>query len=67
VQVDPIKPKLIPPGTKHMKLLRDILLSTFAFKINLRRYNMASHTMDKLHQSADVALRRMVGRCRLTL
>jgi len=39
VQVDPIKPKLKPPGTKRLKLKYDELLSTFAFKFNLRRYS----------------------------
>jgi len=38
VQVDPIKPKLKPPGTKHLKLKCDELLSSFAFRFNLRRY-----------------------------
>ena len=38
-QVHPIKPKLKPPGTKRLKLNCDILLSTSAFKFNLRRYN----------------------------
>ena len=28
---------LKPPGTKHLKLKCDILLSTFAFKFNVRR------------------------------
>ena len=37
MQVDPIKPKLKPPGTKHLKLQCDILVSTSAFKFNLRR------------------------------
>jgi hypothetical protein len=41
VQVDPIKPTLKPPGTKHLKLKCDILLPNFAFKINLRRYTPA--------------------------
>ena len=36
--VDPIKPKLEPPGTKRLKLNRDVLLSTSAFKYSLRRY-----------------------------
>jgi hypothetical protein len=40
VQVDPIKPKLKAPGTKRLKLKYDELLSTFAFKINSRRYTM---------------------------
>ena len=37
MQVDPIRPMLKPPGTKHLKLKCDMLLSTFAFKFNLRR------------------------------
>jgi len=40
VQVDPIKTKLTPPGTKRLKVKCDLLLSTSAFKINLRRYSM---------------------------
>ena len=39
MQVDPIKPKLRPPGTKRWKANCDVLLSTSAFKFNLRRYN----------------------------
>ena len=35
--VDPVKPMLKPPGTKRLKLKCDVLLSSFAFKINLRR------------------------------
>jgi len=38
VQVDLMKPKLKPPRTKRSKLKCDILLSTSAFKFNLRRY-----------------------------
>ncbi len=38
VQVDPIKPKLKPPGTKRLKLKFDILLSTSAYKFIFRRY-----------------------------
>jgi hypothetical protein len=41
VQVDPIQPKLKPPGMKRLKLTCDILLSNFAFKSNLRRYTEA--------------------------
>jgi hypothetical protein len=41
VQVDPIKPELKPPGTKRLILNIDILLSTSAFKIDLRRYTKA--------------------------
>jgi len=39
VQIDPIKPKLKPPGIKRLKLNCDMLLSTSAFRINLRRYS----------------------------
>jgi len=38
VKVDPIKPKLKPPGTTCLKLKHDGLLSNFGFKFNLRRY-----------------------------
>jgi len=38
VQVDPIKPKLKPPGTKRVKLESDVLLSNIAFKLHLRHY-----------------------------
>jgi hypothetical protein len=34
-----MKPKLKPPGTKGLELKCDILLSTSAFKFNLRRYS----------------------------
>ena len=41
MQVDPIKPKLRPPGNKRLKLLKcELLLSNSAFTSNLRRYNM---------------------------
>jgi len=40
---------LKPPGTKHLKLKCDELLSSFAFKFKLRRYNMAmNHIGGKL-------------------
>jgi hypothetical protein len=38
VQVDPIKPKLKMPRSKRLKLNCDVLLSTSAFKFNLRRF-----------------------------
>jgi len=41
VQVVPIKPTLKAPGTKRLKLKCDRLLSTLAFKFNLRRYTSA--------------------------
>jgi hypothetical protein len=37
VLLDPAKPKLKPPGTKRLKLNFDMLLSTSAFKSNMRR------------------------------
>jgi len=62
VQVDPIKPKLKPPGTKRLKLKCDMLLSTFAFKFNLRRCNWAHEIA--LYVEADVLrpLEYQVGR-----
>ena len=39
VQVDPIKPKLKSSGTKRLKMENDELLSSFAFKFNLGRFN----------------------------
>ena len=42
--MDPTKPMLKPPGAKHSKLKCDILLSTIAFKFNLRRYSMAERS-----------------------
>ena len=42
MQLDPIKPKLKPPGSKLLKLKCDVLPSNFAFKFNLRRYNQVS-------------------------
>jgi hypothetical protein len=41
VQVDPMKPMLKPPGTKHLKPECAMLLSTFAFNFNLRWYTSA--------------------------
>ena len=41
VRVEPMKSKLKAPGTpgtKRLKLKHDNLLSSFAFKFNLRRY-----------------------------
>ena len=40
MQVNPIKPMLKPPGTKHLKLKYDELLSSLAFKFNFRRYTL---------------------------
>ena len=48
MQVDPIKLELKAPETaktNHLTLKRDGLLSTVAFKINLRRYTMGPAIM----------------------
>ena len=42
MQVDPIRSTLKPPGLKRLKVQHDELLSTFTFKINLRRYSTGS-------------------------
>ena len=58
MQVDPIKPKLKPLGTERLKPNCDILLSTSAFKINLRRYtaDMTAETAAKHAQKVrDIA------------
>ena len=52
VQVDPMKPMLKPPGTKHLKLKRDVLLSTSAFTFNLRRYTVV-HKADAAFDDSD--------------
>ena len=44
-QVDPIKFKLKAPGTQRLKPKYDKLLSSFAFKFNLRRYIMVKKGM----------------------
>jgi len=41
VQVDPIEPKLKPPGYTRLKPKHNSSLSSFAFKFNLRRYSLA--------------------------
>ena len=38
MQIDPIKPTLKAPGVKRLMLKYDAPLSTFALKLNLRRY-----------------------------
>ena len=40
MQVEPITPTLHAPGTKRLKLKYHELLSSVAFKFNLRRYNL---------------------------
>ena len=41
MQVDLIKPTLKAPGTRHLELKSDILLSNFAFKFNSHCYSQA--------------------------
>ena len=66
MQVDPMKPKLKPPGTKRLRLKCDILLSTSAFKFNLRRYTEVSSTIEFAAYDASYEA-KVVGRCRLTV
>ena len=47
MQVDPVQPKLKTPGTQRLKLNRDVLLSTSAFKFNLRRYSEGTRMKGK--------------------
>ena len=62
VQVDPIKPTLEAPGTKHLKLLFDEPPSNFAFKINYCRYMTEQQLFGVSGSDYD-----WVGRCRSTL
>ena len=65
VQIDPIKPMLKPPGTKRLKLNCDVLLSTFAFKLYLRRYIQAGIQPVLARQGLPVCARHVIG-CRST-
>jgi len=59
VQVDPIKPTLIAPGSKRLKLDDDKLLSNFAFNFNLRRYNEGDEeTLDLVRSTGAIVLSR---------
>jgi len=62
VQVDPMKPKLKPPGAKRLKLKCDILLTTAPFKFNLRRYAVRI-----VYALGDDGRPILVRPCRLTL
>ena len=44
MQVDPIRPTLKAPGTMRLKPKCVKLLSSFAFKSNMRRYGEVLHT-----------------------
>ena len=50
MQLDPIKQKLKAPGTMRLKPTYGKLLSTFAFKSNLRRYIKAKAANDAKSQ-----------------
>jgi hypothetical protein len=51
---------LNPPGIKRLKLKCDTLLSTSAFKFNVRRYSTAQNLMERWRRLLNV-----VGWCRL--
>jgi len=53
VQVDPINPTLKAPGPQHLILKYDKLLSTCAFKFNLRRYNPIFAAIELDYADAD--------------
>ena len=61
VQLDPIEPTLKAPESKRLKLQFDTMLSTSAFKFNLRRYNLVSSTLGAVAFAGS-----LVGWCRLT-
>ena len=69
VHVDPIEPKLKAPGAKRLKLKCDRLLSTCAFKFNLRRYIAAMYPniISREYFFSMMSSYAMVGRCRLPL
>ena len=64
MQADPINSKLQPPESKRLKLNCDALLSSSAFKFNLRRYTAACASTAA---AATAAVAAVAGRCRLTL
>jgi len=68
VQVDPIRPKLKAPGTKRLTLKCDESLSSFAFKLNLRRHTAVRRAVHALSAGCRRALHAdaKVGQCRLT-
>ena len=65
VQVDPIKPTLKPNGTKRWKLGHEKLLSKFAFKFNLRCYNVGftvlNYTTQTLFKSVKLVITMLGG------
>jgi hypothetical protein len=70
VQFDPMKPKLTPPRTKRLKLNCDTLLSTSAFKFDLRCYNEARgwpNTCYGVSKMGIIALTRVLARAEPTV
>ena len=71
MQVDSIKIRIeTKPKFQRLQLKYAKLLSSFAFKFNLRRYNMVSLVEGNEHDptgKASVQGVVMVGRCTLTL
>jgi hypothetical protein len=64
VQVDPIKPVLKAPGAERFKLKCDELLTNFAFKFNLRRFNAVGAA---LGAGSEAAARAYTEAARLAL
>jgi hypothetical protein len=63
LQVDPIRPKLKPPGIKRLKLDCELLLSTSAFEFKLRRYTTAHDRFgNACLEGGDQVLVRLLGR-----
>jgi hypothetical protein len=54
VQVDPIEPTLTAPGSERLKLKCNDLLSHFAFKFNLRLYNMVARAEVEYRAAMDL-------------
>jgi len=59
VQVDRMKPMLKPSATKRLKLKCDIMLSTSAFKFNLRRYNQAQQLATELRALGSITSKQL--------
>ena len=58
MKVDPIKPTLKAHGTLIWKLEYDELLSSFAFKFNLRRYTVVVYDPDPNPKNEEQAVAR---------
>jgi hypothetical protein len=67
MRVGPAKLELKPPGSKRLNLKCGVLLSSFAFKFNLRRYIMGDDGIDTIADAARTTAgtatrRRLLGR-----